>query len=1152
MSVGAVALVLSLVVCMFATWAVGSVYDNESAKAAALLDATLDEIANQITIAYAHERQRVEDIATFESGAHLAQALVANQDRPADAQRLSLDYAQWVAPIYRSGGYSGYILATSDGRVLASSWPSGFDDASRSEHAVVFARAAREGTALSPPLRPVSMRGTDATAADVYQLVCARIEAVAASRAVLCLRIETSAMLASMVAAGRFAKTGEVDAVDAGLRLVTPTRFAVPPSHGDRLRFDAAPIPRFWTSAPAQSVEDRDYRGMRVARVARWLNDPQIGIAAKQDLGEALASYRFARDALVALAGVLVAVIVALAATLYRAERRLAQSHARLRAIFAHAPATIHIKDRRHALVLANPALCALVGNSEAQMLGKVEFEWPVVPDAANERWVIEERVMKTGRAEPHVYSLQSDRGLRYIQVVRFPVRDPEDDDVVGVGAVGVDITEQVELTQRLEELSQTLDYKVEERTRELKVANAALEAATRAAQAAAQAKASFLAHMSHEIRTPMNAVIGMAHLALKTRLDVRQRGYLDRIQSGGRHLLDIVDEILDLSRIEAGKLEISRTEFSLDALLQTVSDFVAERAAEKGLELIVDVLPQTPDWLVGDALRVRQVLVNLVSNAVKFTDSGDVVIRVRSTRRPTSAAGVRLLFEVLDSGIGIRADDRARVFESFEQADVTTASRYGGSGLGLALCRRLVTLMGGSIGVRSAVGEGSVFHVELDFEPAGEPRTSRARIAEQGIRLLVVDDHAYARGLTANMLRDLGFEVDEAHGGDAALACVRAADADGLPYRLVFVDALMPDLDGLELARRIEAMRLHDVRPHCVLMAVLGKEPAANDLERASVDAIVYKPVHRSALLDVVDDTLRRVPVAATDAGARTELARSAAFGAHARVLVVDDDPICLELAMHLLQDVGIAADTAETGLRALELLETQTYDLILTDIVMPIIDGVEFMRRVRADRRLRDQIIVATTANALHEDLAHYIEAGMDDCIVKPLDPDRFHAALRRWLRARPASIDVPASDAESLFERLSHCAQLDVRAGLTHVAGKPAVYRGMLERFVSEYADRVERIESCLARDEREAAALHAHSLKGVAGIIGANALSSGAGSLESLLRAESNGEGRTQTALLASIRCDMAALIAALETWMHARGATGSRLDAACVE
>ena len=1155
--VGAVALILSIGVCLFATWAVWSVYESECARESAALESILDEAVHELTYWAADQERRATDIAVSAEGTRLATALMLKPQDARDADALRAQYELWVSPLYQGNGFTGYVLATRDGDVIASSWLAGPGDSIPSGYRDTLRRAWGAGAAISAPQHALAETADGLERSDTtYQLVCARIRSAQASPGVLCLRFETGAVLMPMIRADRFGKTGELYAVGIDGHPVTPTPLEQDGAISGYPTLDAWSTPAFWTWSIRPALPHAHAK--RVVGVVRWLPEMSLGVVVKQSLNEALASYRFSRDIIVVFAGTTIGLILILGTALYRAARRLAQSHERLRGVFAHSPAIIHLKDRRHALVLANPALCVLVGRDAADMIGKTDFEFDVVPDGAQQRWDVEEQVMVSGVAQRHVYHMDTEEGRRHIQVVRFPVCDPEDGWVIGVGAVGLDVTEQVEVTRRLEELSLALDHKVAERTMALTEANSALEVAMRAAEAEAQEKASFLANMSHEVRTPLNAVIGMAHLTLKTRLDVRQRGYLEMIQNSGRHLLEIVDEILDLSRIEAGKLEIDRTAFSLETLVYTVSDLVAEAAAAKGLELIVDIAPGMPEVMMGDPLRIRQVLANLASNAVKFTEHGEVAIRVDCDPRRVTSSSRAVRFEVRDSGAGIRWEDRARLFESFEQGDITTARRYGGSGLGLAVCRHLVGLMGGNITLTSEVGEGSAFFVDLELDtPVVAGTRIEALIESEGgglrpsvvlsesVRMLVVDDHPYARRLTANAFREMGFEVDEAGSGEAALRSVRVADDTGSPYRIMLVDTLMPGMDGIETARRVHSMTLRNARPRCVLMALLGKEPSLDAAEGDVIDAMVYKPVSRTTLIEAALLVLRGELKVDVPRASSHERVQDPAIDPGASVLVVDDNEISRDLAVQLLLDAGVSVDSAGTGTRALELIETKPYDLILMDIRMPLMDGIETMRRIRSERRFRNQRIVAMTANALHDDVEHYLAKGMDDCIVKPIVPEAFYAALRRWLPAaepsRQPDTNDDTDDTDGMDEMdgigmLAHCAQLDLHAGMTHVAGKAHIYRGLIERFVREYANAVERIESDLLSD-RDAVALLAHSLKGVAGIIGATRLSSAAGGLERLLMTDIDSHADPVVGHVALIKDEITPLLAALRACLQ---------------
>ncbi len=655
-------------------------------------------------------------------------------------------------------------------------------------------------------------------------------------------------------------------------------------------------------------------------------------------------------------------------------------------------------------------------------------------------------------------------------------------------------------------------------------------------AEQATRTKSAFLANMSHEIRTPMNAIIGMAQLLMRTETTRQQREYIERLQGASRNMLGILNDILDISKIEAGMLTIEKVEFDLEGVLKDVTDLLAEKAVSKGLELIVDIPRDVPHALVGDPLRIGQILLNFGSNALKFTGQGEIAIQVRQVEE--NADSVLLKIAVRDTGIGIAPEQLAQLFQPFQQADASTTRKYGGTGLGLTIVRDLAHLMGGEVGAESTPGVGSSFWATLRVGKCAQRPVSAQSVPDMhGRRVLVVDDNDYARTILSELLGSLTFRVTSEASGPGALRAIRAAVNAGAPFEFVFLDWQMPRMDGVDTALEIRKLGLHPP-PRLFLVTAYGREEVLRSAEAAQFDGVLLKPVSGSMLFD----TLLRSLAPFELPGAAEPRAIAAADAnlsdlAGARILVAEDNDINQLVAGDLLRDAGFTADMANDGQAAIDMASRARYDLIMMDLQMPVVDGFEAARRIRELPGYADTPIIAVTANAMREDRERCLAAGMNDHIGKPFEPRQLWQALRKWLppgtrpvAAGAAPVRTAAMAETVLPPALQAIEGLDSALGLHRVGGNAALYLSMLRKFSAGQYATGGQLADALALDDYRTAERLAHTLKGVAGTLGAADIQHAAGLLEAAI--QDRRERPVINALLAALTSPLRALVARL--------------------
>jgi len=743
-----------------------------------------------------------------------------------------------------------------------------------------------------------------------------------------------------------------------------------------------------------------------------------------------------------------------------------------LAGILAGSPVPTFVIDRDHRVTHWNRACEQIIGIPASAMLG-TDRPWRAFYDS--ERPVLAELVLagdidgmerlygtKLRRSKLAEGAWEAEdyfpRSGRWLHFTAAPLRDPNGEIV---GAI-----------ETLQDVS--------ERHR----AEASLSEAKHQAEAAAQAKAEFLANISHEIRTPMNAVIGLTHLLLKSELSAKQREQIGRIQGAGKMLLGLINDILDFSKIEAGRMALEETPFKLDDCLDGLATVVLSQAQAKGLEVNYVVEPGVPQQLIGDPLRFTQILVNLVGNALKFTAEGSVTLFVRTIE--SSRAQVSLEVTVQDTGVGMSEEQQQRLFQAFSQADASITRKYGGTGLGLTICKRLVELMGGEIWLSSEPGVGSTFSFTARF---GIGEAPFPEIPPARGRALIVDDSDITSMVLSRFFQQAGYQVTVATSGQETLDIL----GGNAHFDCIALDDQLPDLDSLAAAQAIR--RISGQSPHLVLVTASDTTMLEKTPGFEAFNGILHKPVTAAH----VQKLARRMSgMISFQPASRRQTTRLLGM----RVLVAEDIATNQYIAREILESLGVAVDIAADGREALAQLERHAYDLVLMDVQMPDMDGIEATRRIRADSRWHALPVVAMTAHAFDAERERCHEAGMNDFLTKPIDPDCLHDTLLRW-RQLPAEAPAPVAPAPTEAQEepgLPVIAGIDTAEGLRRMMNKPKLYERVLRDFHQRFREEAMHIRKCIAVDDHETALRRAHTVKGLAGSIGASRLHAAALTLE----------------------------------------------------
>jgi PAS domain S-box-containing protein len=784
-----------------------------------------------------------------------------------------------------------------------------------------------------------------------------------------------------------------------------------------------------------------------------------------------------------------------------QAEAAQAASERRLMDIINFLPDPTFVIDQRGKVIAWNRAIETLTGVPAQEMLGQGDFAY-AVPFYGHPQPILIDLVLKPREElENNYVHIQHKDGVlvaeTYVPAVRgrslflaatATVLYDAEGQVMGAIESIRDITEQKRMEQEI-------------------------IAAKEVAEEATRAKSDFLARMSHEIRTPMNAIIGMSHLALQTELTAKQEDYISKILASARNLLGIINDILDFSKIEAGRLELESVNFNLDDVLENTANQVAIYASEKGLEFLFSIAPDVPLALVGDPLRLGQVLLNLASNAIKFTTAGEVVITAQAIS--VEDGQTRLRFGVQDTGIGLSAEQAANLFQPFTQADSSTTRKYGGTGLGLTICRRLTEMMGGEIGVESELGKGSTFWFTARFGLQAQPEHA-ARVAPQdlrALRVLVVDDNDTSRQIMRYDLEHFYWEVKTAASGEEAIQLVEQTRLlEVRPYDLVLMDWKMLGMDGIAAATRIKQLPDLPRLPAIILVTAYGREEVVKQAREAGLDGLLVKPISSSVLFDAVMEAFGK-PVEKRTRTAMKRAQYPLGFDAvrGARLLLVEDNEINRQVATELLEQEGFWVSSANDGRAAVNAVcqpDAEAFDLVLMDLQMPEMDGYTATGAIRKTGN-QSLPIVAMTADAMSGVAERCREAGMNDYVTKPIDPQELFTTLVRWIApgSRPLNPAAARATEPEAEPELPELPGIDTADGLQRVGGNKTAYRKLLLKFAHNNANAVADIRAALQQGDQARAERLAHTLKGVAGNIGATALHKAALAAEAGIKAHS---------------------------------------------
>ncbi|MFD2167683.1 response regulator [Thalassotalea euphylliae] len=840
-----------------------------------------------------------------------------------------------------------------------------------------------------------------------------------------------------------------------------------------------------------------DYRGLSVVGTWLWDDALQLGIAAEMDHKESFELLQIFKYTIIGMLAF--SLVVIFGGTLFtlsmgtKATRSLSRSHNELESIVASRTAELQHTMKRISTIIDNASDGIVVINASGTV---EEFS----PSAENmfgyQRDEILGKDITLIMEKPfhHAASQELSTGTQFVIEQKGKRKDGSEFDIgIAVGDARLDNLHI--FTGMVRDITLKKEQEL------------ALEKAKTSAEEATQAKSDFLANMSHEIRTPMNAIIGMSYLALQTRLDEKQIDYVNKIHSSANSLLGIINDILDFSKIEAGKLTLEQAPFNLQETLEHLVQIISFKSQQKGLELLIDLANDVPLGLKGDSLRLAQILINLANNAIKFTDEGSIIIKIRANTQSDTHA--QLQFSVTDTGIGMNEEQLGRLFQSFSQADASTTRKYGGTGLGLTISKSLAEMMGGEIWVESEPNKGSTFSFTANFTIAKDAVITESSAPDlKHLRILIVDDSEAAREILVNIANSLEISTTCVSNAKAAITELEESSARNKTIDVMLCDWQMPGIDGLDLAGMIRTSNNLSIQPKIIMITAYDKDEMVDAAQGIDINGFLTKPLNASSLVDALMNALgtARKSKSLKTLGKINVSPTEKIQGAH--VLLVEDNEINQQIAVELLQMAKLHVDVADNGQIAVDKLKTKSYDAVLMDIQMPVMDGYQATQAIRNELDMQDLPILAMTANAMAGDREKCLAAGMNDHLTKPIDPNEVYERLAHWIKpdVNRVVFNAQSQPSQEVKQPIPDIEGLDTKNALLRMGGNTELFIKLLDKFTKTQANAVDEIKHAIDKNQCKDAERIAHTLKGVAANIGATKLAAAAKEVEHALSLE----------------------------------------------